>query len=383
LRAVGISTGNRSMKRFAFAGLWTCVLTFVFLFLCCFVVAVWGVVTLKGDEAQNKAAIDQASRQWALPMFFGSLVAAVAVSAWGVLPGTRRRPAAATGPGGSADSDYPADFDFPAAQPIIAVLVGPLEEEPPELAALGPPLSVHRPGWLASMSGFGRLATFVFGLVLLVAPLAVVNALDADQLPQSARLVLVFGPILACLTCLLIAVWPRSPYTYQVHDDALVVSDRKTMRIIPWDQIQAIIPERPLLKDLTVVTRDGQEVPITNVRGYHQLFNTLFIQVRDHLLPLMIRKANAGRMVQFGPLGVSSDALCYQGQTTPWDEVSQMLIMTGSGMYQLMVYHRSSLGIWPFIRLSLGTLPNDLLLRELLKHIAPSRLLVPADQARW
>jgi hypothetical protein len=371
------------MKRFAFAVVWTLVLTFVFLMLCCVVAGVVSAITLQGDPAENRAAIDQASREWALPIFFGCFVAAVGVSAWGVLPGTRRRPAVSTGPGASADSDYPADFDFPAARPIIAVPIGPLEEEPPELAALGPPLSVHQPGWLASMSGFARLATFVFGLVLLVAPVAVVNAVDADQLPESARLVLVFGPILACLTCLLIAVWPKSPYTYQVHDDALVVSDRKTMRIIPWDQIQAILPEMPLLKDLTLVTRDGQQVPITNVRGYHELVQAVLVRVRDHLLPLMINKAQAGRMVEFGALSVSSDALSYKGNTVPWEEVTQLLILTGSGFRKLMAYRRGLLSFWPFCQLNLNTVPNELLLRELLKRIAPSRLLVSADQARW
>jgi hypothetical protein len=47
-----------------------------------------------------------------------------------------------------------------------------------------------------------------------------------------------------------------------------------------------------------------------------------------------------------------------------------------------MVYRRSGLGLWAFCRLNLQTLPNQTLLRELLRHIAPDRLLVSA-QDRW
>jgi hypothetical protein len=350
----------------------------VFLFLCCVVAGVASAITLKGDPAQNKAAVDEASRQWAVPMFFGSLVAAVAVSAWGVLPGTRRRPAVATGQG------EPADPDFPPARPIVAVPVGPPEDPPPELAALGPPLRVHGPGRLASMSGSARLATFALGLLLLVAPAAINRAVGDDQLPQSGRKALFFGGMAAGLTCLVIAVSSRSPCTYQVHHDALVVADRKTLRIVPWDQIQALIPAVPLFKDLIVVTRDGQELPIkASTRDYRQLRDTVFVRVRDHLLPLMIKRADAGRMVEFGRLGVSSDALRYKGKMTPWDKVTQLLILKGSGYRHLMVYRRSGLGLWPFIQLNLNLVPNDLLLLELLKRIAPPRLLVPAEEARW
>jgi hypothetical protein len=371
------------MKRFVFAVIWTCVLTIVFLFLSAVGLGVVAAFTLKGDPAKNKAVVEEAARQSIGAMFFGSVVAAVGLSAWGVLPGTRRRPAVAGAPGVPEDCDSPTDRDFPAARPIIAVPICPLEEEPPELAALGPPLSVHAPGWIANMSGFARLATFVFGLVLLAAAVAVAHMVDADQLPQSARLVLVFGPILACLTCALIAIWPRSPYTYQVHEDALVVWGRKTMRIIPWDQIQAILPEVPLLKDLALVTRDGQQVPITNVRNYHELVDTVSVKVRDYLLPLMFNRARAGRMVEFGALGVSSDALRYKGTTVPWEEVTKLLILNGSGFRKLMAYRHGILSFWPFCQLNLNTVPNELLLRELLKRIAPERLLVSADQARW
>lgn len=371
------------MKRFVFASIWTCVLTFVFLILFCLVAGVVSVITLKGNDAQNDAFIAQASAKWAMPIFFGCFVAAVGLSAWGILPGTRRRPAVAGAPGVPEHCDSPADRDYPAARPIIAVPIGPLEEEPPELAALGPPLSVHAPGWIANMSGFARLATFVFGMVLLAVPVVVVNVMHADHLPESARLALVFGPILACLTCTLIAIWPRSPHTYQVHEDALVVCNRKTMRIIPWDQIQAILPEMPLVKDLALLTRDGQQVPIRNVRNYHELVDTVSVKVRDCLLPLMFKRARAGRMVEFGPLGVSSYALRYKGETTSWDDVTRLLILSGSGIYQLMVYRRSGLGLWAFCRLKLDRVPNNRLLLELLKYVAPSTLLVPADQARW
>jgi hypothetical protein len=365
------------MRRVVFAVLWTFVLTFVFLILCCVVAGVVSAITLQGGPEQNKAVIDEASRKWALPMFFGSLLAALVLSAWGVLPGTRRRPAVTSGPGLSADPD------FPPARPVIALPVGTPEDPPPELAVLGPPLRVHGPGSVASMSGFARFVTFVLGLLLLAAPVAVIDAVGHDQLPQSARKVLVIGGIVGSLMSLVIAVLPRSPYSYQVHHDALVVSNRKTMRIVPWNQIQALIPAVPFFKDLTVVTRDGQKLPIkAGTRDYLQLFNLVFVRVRDHLLPLMVKKAHAGGMVEFGPLGVSSYALRYKGATTPWQEVTQLVIVRGSGVRKLMVYHRSGLGLWPFIQLNLNKVPNDLLLIELLRQIAPPTLLVP-DQARW
>src|SRR5262245_28191271 len=377
------------MNRVAFKVVWTFVLTFVFLILFCVVAGVVSAVIKQTD-----ASIDETSRQWAMPIFFGCMLAAVAVSTCGLLPGTRRPPAVATGPDAAADYDLPPDRDFPAdrdvrpdcdyppARPTIAVPLGTLDDPPPQLAALGRSLSVHAPGFVAAMSGSSRLVTLVLGLVLFFAPAFVIDAVGHDHLPPSARKVLVYGGLLAGLMCLVIAVVPRSPHTYRVHRDALVVSDRKIMHIVPWDQIQALIPEMPFFKDLTVVTRDGQELPITSVRGYHQLKDTVFVRVRDHLLPLMIKRANAGRMVEFGPLGVSSDALRYKSQTTSWDDVTRLLILTGSGINQLMVYRRSGLGLWAFCRLNLDRVPNNLLLIELLKQIAPPRLLVPAE-ARW
>jgi uncharacterized protein DUF6585 len=263
----------------------------------------------------------------------------------------------------------------------IVAPVGTPEDPPPELEALGPLNRVHAPGWLASMSGSARFVIFFIGLVLLVRPAAVVRAAGPDQIPPSVVGPLVIGGFLAGLLCLALAL-PCTAYTYQVHQDALVVSDRKTMRIIPWDQIQALIPQMLLFRDLTVVTRDGQKVPIKSVRNYQGLVGTVFVRVRDHLLPLMIRKANTGRMVEFGPLGVSIDALAYKGRTIPWDEVTQLVIMTGSGLRHLMVYRQGLLSFWPYIQLNLNLVPNDLLLLELLKRIAPPRLLVQKE-TRW
>src|SRR5688572_24841548 len=175
------------MKRAAFALLWT----FVFLMLCCVVAGVVSAITLEGDVAQNQAAIDEASRKWVLPMFFGSMLAAVGLSAMGLLPGTRRRPAVTT------DSGEPEYCDYPAALPTMVMPFGTPEERPPELAALGPPLAVYAPGWLASMSGFARLATFVLGVLLFVAPMAIIDAVGRDQLPKSAPSMLLLGGILA------------------------------------------------------------------------------------------------------------------------------------------------------------------------------------------
>jgi len=365
------------MIRAALVVLWTCLFTFVFLVLCCFVAGIISTI-----EGHDDAKIEELSRIGTMPMFFGSLIAAIGVSVSGILPGTRRQPAAAAAAGGeAAGGDSSLDYDFPPARPIVTVSIGLEDDPPPEVAALGPPLAVHGPGRLASMSGLARLGTFVLGVLFLVAPVVAANVFEFE-LPNEARIAVVFGTLGACATCLVIAIAPRTRCTYQIHDEALVVSDGKTLRIIPWDQIQAIVPERPLRANLTLVTRDAQEVPIKAVRDYHQLVDTLHVKVREHLLPLMIRRANAGRMVEFGPLGVSCDALRYKGQTTRWDEVIKLLILSGSGIYQLMVYHRSGLGLWAFCRLNLQTLPNQTLLRELLRHIAPDRLLVSA-QDRW
>jgi len=253
---------------------------------------------------------------------------------------------------------------------------------PPELAALGPPRSVHRPGFVGSFSGVARLAVFVLGLLLFFAPVAANIAVHHGQLaPAVHKVLLMVGPLTG-LICLAITVWPRSPYTYRVHDDALIVYDRKTLRIIYWDQIQSLNPEISLFRDLALVTCDGHRVPITNVRGYHQLKDTLFLRVRQHLLPQMVAQANAGRMVEFGPLGVSIEALTYKGRTIPWDDVTRLVILTGSGYRHLTVYRGGLLSFSPSIMLNLNLVPNHLMLLELLKQIAPPTLLVPADP-RW
>jgi len=376
------------MKRVAFAAVWTFVLTFVFLFLCCLVAGVVSAVTLKGGAKQNAAAIDQATEKWAMPMFLGSLAAAVIFSSMGLLPGTRRRPAVAAEPGVAEDRDSPADRDFradfesPPSRPIVTVPLSMLDDLSSQLAELGPPLSVHAPGPIASMSGFERLATLALGLVLFFAPVAANIAVHKGQFPPSAHKVLLLVGPLTGLICLVIAFWPRSAYTYRVHDDALVIYDRKNIRIIPWDQIQALNPVLSLFRAHMLETSDGQQLPIKNVRGIHQLFDAVFVRVRDHLLPLMFTRACAGRMVEFGPLAVSSDALRYKGHTIPWDDVTSLVIVNGSGYRHLTVSRRGLLSFWPCVRLNLNLVPNDLLLIELLKRIAPPRLLVAAN-ARW
>ena len=382
------------MRRTVFVVLWT----FVFFVLCVFALGIVVAVNSKGDPAKYDAAAHEANEKWAVPIFFGSLLAAFALSAWGVLPGVRRRPAAATAaaplsawgvlpstsrqPG--ATTAVPADPDIPRPRPTIVVPVGTPEDPPPELAALGPPLQVYEPGVIASMSGITRLAMFVLGLLLLFAPAAITGAVGDHQIQPSARTVLIIAGVVAGFICMTIAIAPGSPHTYRIYHDILVVSDRKTLRIVPWDQIQAHVPAIPFFKDLTVVTYDGQKVPIKNsVRGYHQLRDTVFIKVRDHLLPWMVNKANSGRMVEFGPLGVSSYALSYKGRTVPWHEVTKLVILYGSGYRHLSIYRTGIFTfIWPWCFLNLNMLPNDLMLLELLKLIAPSRLLVH-KQARW
>src|SRR5262249_20187439 len=163
---------------------------------------------------------------------------------------------------------------------------------------------------------------------------------------------------LGCLFCLAISLPPRSPYSYQIHRDAFVVFDRKNMHIVPWDQIQALVPEVPFFKNMMVVTRDGHELPIsTSVRNHGDLVGTILIQLRERLLPRMFKRANAGRMVEFGPYGVSSYGLMYKGQTTSWDDITKMVIVTGQGACKLLVYRSSGLGVWPFIQANLQRVP--------------------------
>jgi hypothetical protein len=138
----------------------------------------------------------------------------------------------------------------------------------------------------------------------------------------------------------------------------------------------------PFFRDFTVVTRDGQEVPIQSARDLHELKSSVFVLVRAHLLPLMLKKAQAGRMVEFGPLAVSSYALNCKGTTISWDEVARLVILTGSGNRHLTIYRNGAFALLPFCQFNLNKIPNDLLLLELLKQIAPPRLLVP-NEARW
>src|SRR5262245_23983869 len=139
----------------------------------------------------------------------------------------------------------------------------------------------------------------------------------------------------------------------------------------------------PLFRDLTVETFSGEQVPImTSVRNYADLVGTLFVQVRNHLFPLMLKRADAGRMVEFGNFAVSGYAVRYKGKTISWNDVSRLLIVTGAGYHHLTIYRSGGLGLMPFCQFNLKLVPNDLLLVELLKRVAPPRLLVP-HEARW
>jgi len=91
------------------------------------------------------------------------------------------------------------------------------------------------------------------------------------------------------------------------------------------------------------------------------------------LHPQYLARIEMGKKVMFGPFGVSKRFVYFKNKKTSWDDVTSMRIVTGR-RYCLQIFCGWLL---PWCTFYMLTVPNGQLVYEVIRRVAPSRLLKP------
>lgn len=267
-------------------------------------------------------------------------------------------------------------------------------ELPPNVLALGKPLSVHPLGSLGktitpaqTRLGLYTLATFLFllavgcaGMFLAGKPLGNANpdVWLAITLPS-----LVVGALFGWFGWL--AGRPESADDDRatvrglvIYPDAIVRATTDGFDVIRWDEMSEL--HSPSVKSgWTVVAADGRRITLPGwVADHTEAIIQICKSAETVLLPRYLAELEAGKKVMFGEFGVSRRFVYFKGDKLGWDEVTDLKAVNGS-----LVISRGKLLPWCYHNPL--SAPNGLVAGELVNRVAPKRLLVDADPSarRW
>jgi hypothetical protein len=252
---------------------------------------------------------------------------------------------------------------------------------PQEIARLGRPQQVHE-GRMSSMS---LLLLFASVFFLLSAGFCVfiyfkVPIKKNNDIPPETMLYIAGGIAFMALLCL--AAWKGNvgagskAATYLVYPEALALLKGDSFDIVRWNEVTQLVSPRNL-GDYHITTQDGRTFPIKHaVKDYSNLIAAVFTHVSAQLLPPLRNALDAGETVGVGPFALSQESITYKGKTLSWDNVAALEIQIGQGGRRLRI--RASGSIVPWCWANLDAFPNGVFLAEVLRHVCPRRLLVPA-----
>ena len=270
---------------------------------------------------------------------------------------------------------------------------------PPEVRALGRPLSVHPPSAafkFATSTAANRMAALIAAIVLLVAA-----AVTVVPYFQNKPLGLAPPNIWLMMSgfCLLFGLWAGGYWIYirrggdndggaearrvgfLVYPQALVRAQDGQFTVIRWDEVKELLSPfatatgaRKIAGPTRIVARDGRSIDLaTWVKDEGTLLATTYDQVSAHLLPRYWAGIEAGKKVAFGDFAISRRGVFYKEKKLAWDEISGLKIVTGSVYY--LEIKAGGLGLWPWCRWNPRTAPNDQVALELVRRLAPPHLL--------
>ena len=253
-----------------------------------------------------------------------------------------------------------------------AAFVAKFGRLPPEVKALGRPVSVHAPNWLSTLTGSGvnRVGLLVASAVLLTATAAAytyyrMQANVAGVHPDAWQLIAAgFGvPGLGSLLS-----WMRvrrggggasdAGVGFLVYDEALVRAAAAGYTAIRWDEVKAIVP--PMESGTygrwgptRVVARDGRSIDLSfKVAGEGTLLGTTYERVLAQLVPACLARIAAGETVTIGGLGLSQDGLTWKRKSLAWGHITGLLIVYGASNGLRITAGR--FGLWTGASMSTG-----------------------------
>jgi hypothetical protein len=187
---------------------------------------------------------------------------------------------------------------------------GGLKKPPEEVAALGAPEYVYAPGGMLTLLRDRPIVFIVIGLLLIVAPLALVQSVDDKTwlfLSMIAGMIVLFAPQVYSMN-----YRPVRP-TYMVFPDAFAIYQKGAWAIIHWQDTVRCDSSPGSLRDATLVLADGSKIPIRNERTN---LPGLVEEVKSRL---------AGRKPEYGPVGIMPRSflgafrlMVTQGGVTVW-----------------------------------------------------------------
>jgi len=144
--------------------------------------------------------------------------------------------------------------------------------------------------------------------------------------------------------------------------------------VIHWQDVEVL--EAPASANRWCITaRDGRQIDIPGwVENEGIAIETIIKRVTEVLLPLYMQRIEEGKKVMFGPFGVSKWHVYYKKKKLAWDDVTSMKLLTGAAV-GLQIRCGT---LFPWCTYHLMRAPNGCVAYEVLPRVAPARLLRPA-----
>jgi hypothetical protein len=264
-------------------------------------------------------------------------------------------------------------------------------ELPPEVLALGKPMSVHPLGRMGASMEDSPLGWFVMAGLSLVA-MIVGLALYLSKTPLGGKagpegwLILAGGGLFVALVCGIAGLvirgrtktgTPDKDRGLILYPDAVVRFRTGGFEIIPWAEVKEL--HAPASKTVwTIVANDGREIALPNgVAKHTDAIINICKCVDAVLMPRYMAQIEADKRVMFGPFGVSRRYVYSKDDKLAWTDVTRLEVVNG----RLQV-RRGGLMAWCDYHLM--DYANGFLAGEIVRRLAPPALLAQGGNSqRW
>jgi hypothetical protein len=166
-----------------------------------------------------------------------------------------------------------------------------------------------------------------------------------------------------------------------IFDEGLVAIRHDQVFVARWDEIEWVRDEvirqnKALLQQCTICLRSGKTFVLSNLRDlladYERLIATIVEQADTRKLPQALADLEAGGMLYFGGLSLTSEGIVQGERLLPWAEVQSIQ----SDMFRVAIERRGAWFTWATVES--GRLYNRFLLRTLVNRLKDAaRELVP------
>jgi hypothetical protein len=186
--------------------------------------------------------------------------------------------------------------------------------------------------------------------------------------------------------------------TYISYEDALVIVTPDAYTVIPWEEVTEF------LHTVGFGASNGQKFTIgPDFTNYGPLYERLQGEVLTSQLPKALAAIEAGQEWLFapftaptaggwvlsalgqpqlsGPLAIGKQGIRYKETSLAWSDVGSIHVtrhLQNGALCRTTLSVRKNWGLFSALEFDFGSVANSFLLTELLPHVCPAHLLVPA-----